>query len=474
MERYCSNCGNLLPEKAMFCPSCGDKVEQENGKHNGKARKAGMAIVLVLVLIIVAVFLFEEKPVQTEKSNLEEPVSSTERCSEEQTVENVSQSSVSEINDEKIAVEEQPTEIFRGYYTNDGKTERSEILQKILDAVEGQLCQSDDLKTGTTHGDIIYYFVENKFDCYPSAEHPVYSVLIDVGETSVFSENSYGIYYIVGLGNGLVLDLVYAVPHYDFQNILLAEVTLRQITGKQRNIFSYWCEEDSKEKMEAALYAFAVQMMPELAVQWEELYEEASVSVDGRIEREDESLSGWKIVLNEPVQVEDSQGPQMCSELYFYDGVKFGEDEPSAYEGNTVTIKGHPENYRDGGDFYLYDPQLLMGSKKMKKEVNTENFEGMVSLERRESWYDNGVFRGFLAEMFAESTGIEYQYIGTAYDAFETTEYGAYNVFDIYRAEVPNKGKTYYLIPHSENFAPPSVYEFVDGVGVRHIWSGAA
>lgn len=66
MSKYCANCGKEIREDAMFCPSCGTKV-QDNPTNNGatntslanvavKTKKSGLKVAIgAIIVIIVAV-----------------------------------------------------------------------------------------------------------------------------------------------------------------------------------------------------------------------------------------------------------------------------------------------------------------------------------------------------------------------------------------------------------------------------------
>lgn len=81
--------------------------------------------------------------------------------------------------------------------------------------------------------------------------------------------------------------------------------------------------------------------------------------VTGIVMRSDASISGWCLALREAVILEDMHGKHTCATLYFYNDTVLNGQAISMYEGKTILLDGKFENYRDGGNFYIYDPALI-------------------------------------------------------------------------------------------------------------------
>ena len=81
--------------------------------------------------------------------------------------------------------------------------------------------------------------------------------------------------------------------------------------------------------------------------------------INGKIEKNDGDFPSWRIILDNPIIVEDWDGKHSCAILYFYDDTTLNGLPISEYVGESVTLTGTPENYRGGGQWFIYDPVLV-------------------------------------------------------------------------------------------------------------------
>ena len=148
-------------------------------------------------------------------------------------------------------------ERFVGTYTNNGKTQKTKEVASILSVIENQ-----SINDSITHGDMIYNYVADKEDCFPSAEHPIYSVLLEVTDKCPFKQDYYNVYYLIGLENNYSLDLSYCIS-YNLEEVFLVEISLRDKTT-QTDKLSLFYEDFSSSEMNSALYNIIAEYMPDL------------------------------------------------------------------------------------------------------------------------------------------------------------------------------------------------------------------
>ena len=86
---------------------------------------------------------------------------------------------------------------------------------------------------------------------------------------------------------------------------------------------------------------------------------DGNTTITGVIEQNDGDFPSWRIILNDPITVEDWDGKHSCETLYFYNDATLNGLPISEYAGKAVTLKGTPENYRGGGQWFIYDPALV-------------------------------------------------------------------------------------------------------------------
>ena len=217
-----------------YCIKCGKPIES-NKKKCSECRKKQTKKIFLIILAIISIRLIV--------FGIELSIGMHENIFKQ---------------DLKISENENQIEYkrFNGYYTNDGKHEKNQIVEKILSAIENQLIEDPQIISGTTYKDFIYYFVEDPNDCSPSKELPIYSVIVKVSGEGLIDENNYWISYIIGISNDDVLELSFEMSE-TFEDIQILDVTLR-------DKISFWFEDFSQEEMRKKVVDLAVQITPNL------------------------------------------------------------------------------------------------------------------------------------------------------------------------------------------------------------------
>lgn len=111
-----------------------------------------------------------------------------------------------------------------------------------------------------------------------------------------------------------------------------------------------------------------------------------------------------------------------------------------------------------------------------ENNLTNYNLEEMVSLDKRDNWYDNGIFSSFFkTNDFSDDT--RWSYIGTTADIFGVGEQVGtdYKLVDVYRVDYSTGGKSYYFVPHNEEYGnPPVVYMFMGSNSEKpiRVWQG--
>lgn len=78
----------------------------------------------------------------------------------------------------------------------------------------------------------------------------------------------------------------------------------------------------------------------------------------GVVQACDGLFGNWELVSFEPVFAEDWRGPVECTILYLYPDDTLGGFPISVFSSVTITVTGTMENFRDGGRFYIFVPEL--------------------------------------------------------------------------------------------------------------------
>lgn len=489
MDRFCRQCGEPITEQDAFCGKCGARIRRGEPQRNERSRNTssrnqtqskflsteapsprrrrrkkkksiipGIVIVCLLVLLcIVIATKMTDKPMDT--VNTVDPIKATEGIEAGFTL-------PTHPVEETEGAKSYP--IFNGYYTNNGEYEATDTVRKILATIE-----EDTFINGIPYGDIIYHYVADRTDCFPSAKNPVYSVISDVSNGTVLKADTYEVMYIICVGNNVAVDLFFSVP-YDFSDVKLIEVTARYIGG-QGNIYSYWYEKWSQDEMENAVLTTVSQYMPNVTTgQTGNTVPGEIIYYSGTVEAYEESLSGWRIVLSESVTVWDADGAHQCDTLYFYADAVLGKQAVSEYKGKVITICGTPENYRNGGKYYVYEPILVsVEDVANPNNITNANFESKVSLTLHDNWYDNGIFSSYFSGC-NYGNEVKWSYIGSTYDVFSLNYHTDYVIVDVYKISHPNGTSNYYFVPYHDLFGnAPVVFQFLEnGQEPVEVWSG--
>lgn len=137
------------------------------------------------------------------------------------------------------------------------------------------------------------------------------------------------------------------------------------------------------------------------------------------------------------------------------------------YQLNDYTGLEWMGNIPDDNQRVLDNSALING-----EQLTNSNFEEKVFFVKRDAWYDNGVFRGFLDWYgLGDTVNVEDAYLGTNITAFSVPEYG-WTEFDIYKIVADDGWCDYYFVPIGE-YGAPTVYRFVEGAeNLVWVWSG--
>lgn len=126
-----------------------------------------------------------------------------------------------------------------------------------------------------------------------------------------------------------------------------------------------------------------------------------------------------------------------------------------------------PDNNQSVLDNYSFEDNVVA-----EAEITSDNFEQVVPLNKRNDWYDNGIFSSYFASCDHQS-GVTWEYIGTTPDIFGLSYYD-YNEVDVFRVDFPDGWKSYLFVPYNENIGnPPVVFLFFDSnEAPMEIWNG--
>lgn len=490
MDRFCRQCGEPISEQDAFCGKCGARIrraEPQRGTGNKstpshqqpthkyvaknaptprrrrRKKKKSILPVIVLICLLVLLCVLVIIKITDKPTNMEIPADTIKTTEDTETETTLFVHPIEEIDDNKNYP------IFNGYYTNNGEYEANETVRKILATIE-----EDTLINGIPYGNIIYHYVADRSDCFPSAKNPVYYVISDVSNGTVLKTGTYEVMYIIGVGNNVAVDLFFSVS-YDFSSVTLIEVTARHLGGSG-SIYSYWYEDWSQNEMENAVLMTVSQYMPDIPTGQAEVDSVPSeiIYYSGTVERYENSLSGWRLVLSESATVWDADGSHLCDAFCFYTDAVLGKQAVSEYEGKTITICGTPENYRNGGAYYIYEPILVsVEDVSSPNSITNANFESKVSLTPQENWYDNGIFSSYFNGCNYGS-GVTWSYVGSTYDVFSLNYYTDYVIVDVYKISHPDGMSNYYFIPYHDLFGnAPVVFRFLEnGQKPVEVWSG--
>lgn len=127
-----------------------------------------------------------------------------------------------------------------------------------------------------------------------------------------------------------------------------------------------------------------------------------------------------------------------------------------------------PDNNQSVLDNYSFENNVVA-----EAEITSDNFEQVVPLNKRNDWYDNGIFSSYFASCDHQSN-VTWEYIGTTPDSFGLSYYD-YTEVDVFRVDFPDGWKTYLFVPYNENIGnPPVVFLFFDSNEVpMEIWNGS-
>ena len=113
-------------------------------------------------------------------------------------------------------IEESKTVHFKGYWENQEK--RTSTVESVLSIIE-------DTKTasGESYGDLLFSFVEDVNDCFPSYKDPLYGVFYMINECDLgdsFSKYDLLVYYGVGVGFKENVRVTFLVSQQDREFII--------------------------------------------------------------------------------------------------------------------------------------------------------------------------------------------------------------------------------------------------------------
>ena len=89
-----------------------------------------------------------------------------------------------------------------------------------------------------------------------------------------------------------------------------------------------------------------------------------------------------------------------------------------------------PDNNQSVLDNYSFEDNVVA-----EAEITSDNFEQVVPLNKRNDWYDNGIFSSYFASCDHQSD-VTWEYIGTTPDIFGLSYYD-YNEVDVFRVDFP-------------------------------------
>ena len=106
-------------------------------------------------------------------------------------------------------------------------------------------------------------------------------------------------------------------------------------------------------------------------------------------------------------------------------------------------------------------------------DITSDNFEQVVTLTKRNNWYDNGIFSSYFDSCNYQGN-VTWKYIGTTPDIFGLSYYD-YTEVDVYRVDHADGWVSYLFVPYNENIGnPPVVFLFFDSSEVPwEIWNGS-